>query len=201
MKPLLVQVVPVSLCHVLVSSESLCLVWSCPLSTGILWWVSSLRHLFCREKRPNSFRLPSQGRFSSPGIIFVFFLWTFQFFCVFPEQWGQHWARGSGPASQRLIRVGQWCLHLCKRCPCRGSPGSRVPLLLQQCPADPASLSTRTPDPFQQGCFPAMQIQVLLSSLVALAQVMWWYVYIVKIWCSSGRHNMFFTTACIFTSL
>lgn len=28
------------------------------------------------------------------------------------------------------------------------------------------------PDPFQQGCFPAMQIQTLLSSLVILAQVL-----------------------------
>lgn len=159
-------------CHPL---SCLCVLWdflscTCPWSTGILWWVSSLRCLFCREKRSNSFRLLSQGRLSSLMTIFVFFLWTLLFVCVFPEPW----ARCSGASWQRLSKVGWGHLHLCQACPCRCSEDpvclcchSSALMTLPACPSGP-------PDPFQQGCFQATQFQAFLSSSVILDRVMWW---------------------------
>lgn len=78
MKPLFVQLVPVaplSSPHGFLSKESFCSPCSCPFSAGILC-EGPMSCLFSREKRPNSFCLPSSGRLSSPLIIFTTLLWT-----------------------------------------------------------------------------------------------------------------------------
>lgn len=147
MKPLLVQVVPITPCHVHESSVTLCLVCTCPLSTGILWWVSSRSSLLQAEKAP-LLQASLTGQTLPPH----------DHLCVFPLDtpvcqclcWavGPHWAWW-----QRLSGVGWSSLHLCSDAPVDAAQDpaclcccSRALLALPACPPGP-------PDPFQQGCF------------------------------------------------
>lgn len=160
-------------CHPL---SCLCVLWdflsycTCPWSTGILWWVSSLRWLFCREKRSNSFRLLSQGRFSAswPPLCFSFghsslsvsFLSPGYGALVHPDRGWAEWGEDTSiSASHAPADAAQDPVCLC----CRIS----ALLTLPACPPGP-------PDPFQQSCFQATQFQALLSSSVILDGVMWW---------------------------
>lgn len=90
MKPLFVQLVPVaplSSPHGSLSRESVCPPCSCSFSAGILC-EGPLSCLFSREKRPNSFCLPSSGRLSSTLIIFTTLLWTLSSLYVSFLNWG-----------------------------------------------------------------------------------------------------------------
>lgn len=140
MKCLLMQVVPVTPCHVCVSSETFCLL------------VPALEVLeYCDEFPPLDASSAGRKGPTPSGFSHRADSQPHDHLCVFPLDTPVclclSWALSMVLCAswQRLSRVGWGHLHLCQPCPCRCSPGSSVPLLPQQCAADPASLSTRTP--------------------------------------------------------
>jgi len=109
MKPLPVQLAPVAPCllHVAPCEER-----DSTLSVAVLqvleyslWW--GLPWAFSREKRPNSFSLSSQDRFSGPSAIFVALLWALSSLSASFWSCGlQNWAQIPGVAWQALSGAG-----------------------------------------------------------------------------------------------